>query len=152
MIDVSENSYQIDTVLTALPQKFPFLFVDKVVDLISGVLVRTQKAITYNEWFFQGHFPGNPILPGNIIIEIMAQTAGLLLLDTNNTEVTKQALKPGFLVQCNVKFFKQVKPGVLLDIEAKTKILSQISLVANVIVKISSEKVANGDIIIAFAE
>ncbi len=143
------NSCQIDRILTALPQKYPFMFVDNVIKLKTGVYVHTQKAVSYNEWYFQGHFPGEPILPGNIIVEIMAQSTGLLLLDDQVDRASKE-LRPGQLVHCNIKFLQEVKPGVLLDIEARTKVFSDQCISAHVIVSVARSKIAAGDIAIAF--
>ena len=68
-----------DIILNSLPHRYPFLFVDKVLSLKEDEIV-VKKSVSINEWFFVGHFPDNPILPGVIIIEAIAQAAGVLFL------------------------------------------------------------------------
>lgn len=148
-ITAVQNVTGIEKILRVLPQKYPFLFVDSIVKLETGKFIHTQKAVTFNEWYFQGHFPGNPILPGNIIIEMMGQSAGMMLIDDNDQDMHKPLMQ-GRLVQCFAKFFHQVRPGVVLDIIAKAKVLTSDCLSANVSVSVANEKVASGEITIAF--
>lgn len=68
----------IDEILEYLPHRYPFLLVDRVTELEKGQSIRGYKNITFNEGFFQGHFPNNPIMPGVLIIEAMAQLSGIL--------------------------------------------------------------------------
>lgn len=140
---------EIERISTALPQKYPFLFVDKVIELKPCRYIHARKNVSYNEWFFQGHFPSNPVLPGNIIIEAMAQTTGLILLD-DAVNIEKKGLRPGHLVQCNVKFLHVATVGDILDIKAKTKILSEVCLSAAVTVHVDRIAIASGEITIAF--
>lgn len=67
-----------------LPHRFPFLLVDRVLDVVPGETVRGYKNVTFNEPFFTGHFPGHPIMPGVLIIEAMAQLSGVLAFETKN--------------------------------------------------------------------
>ena len=94
-----------------LPHRYPFLLVDKIVDLEIGKRVVGVKSVTYNEPFFPGHFPGNPIMPGVLILEAMAQTGGVFLLNSIPDHENKIAY---FMQINNAKFRKPVLPGDLL--------------------------------------
>ena len=74
----------IDEIRSYLPHRYPFLLVDRVVELIPGVSIVAYKNLSINEAFFEGHFPGKPIFPGVLLLEAMAQTAGILGFKTKN--------------------------------------------------------------------
>lgn len=101
-----------------LPHRYPFLFVDKVVEFVDNHRIVAVKSVTMNEWFFQGHFPGRPVMPGVLILEAMAQTAAIL------ARVSEDGVTPGkyvFLVGAtDVKWKKQVVPGDTLRIEMES--------------------------------
>ncbi|MBK5186713.1 MAG: UDP-3-O-[3-hydroxymyristoyl] N-acetylglucosamine deacetylase [Gemmatimonadaceae bacterium] len=103
-----------DDIIKALPHRYPFLLVDRVLEHDPGKRIVGLKNVTINEPFFQGHFPGHPIMPGVLIVESMAQVGGLLLLgqvpDPSQTVVYFTSLD-------NVKFRRPVKPGDQLRIE-----------------------------------
>jgi len=102
-------------IFNSLPHRYPFLFVDKVIEIKEDYIV-ASKNVTINEWFFEGHFPGNPILPGVIIIEAVAQTAGILFLSSFENKEEYLTLLLGVE---NFKFKKMVKPGDTLTIKVK---------------------------------
>ena len=106
---MSENKIlNIDEILKLLPHRYPFLLVDKVEILEDGVKVIGTKNLTFNEEFFQGHFPNYPIMPGVLQIEAMAQTAGLLVLSPLENPEGHSVL---FMSIENAKFRKPVRPG-----------------------------------------
>ncbi len=107
MVDIRE-------ILTLLPHKYPFLLVDRVIELEPGVRAVGIKNVTINEPFFPGHFPGNPIMPGVLIVEAMAQVAGILALKSG---VSGKAVY--FISIDKVKFRKPVMPGDQLRFEVK---------------------------------
>ena len=74
--------YGIEEIMNILPHRYPFLLVDRVLEFEANKRIVGLKNVTINEPFFQGHFPGHPIMPGVLIIEAMAQVGGLLLMDT----------------------------------------------------------------------
>lgn len=104
----------INAIQNILPHRYPFLLVDKIIDLVPKEHVVGIKNVTANEPFFSGHFPGRPIMPGVLIIEAMAQVGGILLLDTEENPAEKLVYFTGI---DKVKFRKLVLPGDQLRFE-----------------------------------
>jgi beta-hydroxyacyl-ACP dehydratase FabZ len=101
-----------------IPHRYPFLLVDKIIELEPGKRIVGIKNVTANEPFFQGHFPGNPVMPGVLIIEAMAQAGGVLsqisLLENSESKVTPMLY---FMSIDKVKFRRMVVPGDQLRLE-----------------------------------
>jgi UDP-3-O-[3-hydroxymyristoyl] N-acetylglucosamine deacetylase/3-hydroxyacyl-[acyl-carrier-protein] dehydratase len=97
-----------------MPHRYPFLLIDRILDLIPGEKVVATKNVTISEPFFQGHFPGHPIMPGVLILEAMAQSGGVLLLNAIDNPQTKVVY---FMSIDNAKFRKPVIPGDQLRFE-----------------------------------
>lgn len=110
--------YPIEEIMKMLPHRYPFLLVDRFESEIPGEKGVGTKNVTMNEEFFQGHFPGNPIMPGVLQIEAMAQTAGLAVISQDeNYAASKRSVL--FMGIDGVKFRKQVKPGDQLKIHVE---------------------------------
>lgn len=108
---MSENKiYTVEEIMELLPHRYPFLLVDRLEVEEPGVKGVGLKNVTMNEEFFQGHFPGNPVMPGVLQIEAMAQTAGALVL-TSMEDVKDKKVGVFFMSIDGVKFRKPVKPG-----------------------------------------
>lgn len=110
-------AYDIQKVLKALPHRYPLLLVDKVKSLELGERIHAVKAVTFNEEFFQGHFPGAPIMPGVLQIEAMAQAAAILGIETLELAGTGKLVF--FMGIDKAKFRAPVTPGCLLDLEVE---------------------------------
>lgn len=112
----SEKSvvYTIAEILNILPHRYPFLLVDRVIALDPGKRITGLKNVTFNEQFFQGHFPGAPVMPGVLIIEAMAQVAGVLIYRDLPDKDKKLIYFTGIE---NAKFRRPVTPGDQLLIE-----------------------------------
>ena len=104
----------IEEIMKALPHRYPFLLVDRITELEPGKRVVGIKNVTINEPFFQGHFPGHPIMPGVLVIEAMAQVGGMLLLGAVPDPESKVVY---FTSLNNVKWRRPVKPGDQLRFE-----------------------------------
>ena len=106
---------EIREILGLLPHGYPFLLIDRITVIEPGKRIVGIKNVTYNEPFFPGHFPGRPIMPGVLIVEAMAQTAGVLAFKTIPQEGPKKPVL--FLGLDNVRFRKPVIPGDQLRLE-----------------------------------
>lgn len=148
-----------EDIIKMLPHRYPFLLVDKVLKYKTGV-IECRKNITINEPFFQGHFPGRPIVPGVLMIEMAAQSAALLyILDSlEGKEVTSADLstenvaeKVGYLASVkNFKFKKIATPGDQLTITCKSQSkLGQLLEIQAIIRDENKQEVASGRMLVS---
>ena len=108
--------YDIVKILKALPHRYPLLLVDRVKAIQLGERIHAVKAVSMNEQFFQGHFPGRPIMPGVLIIEAMAQTAGVICMKHTGGDTPSLVY---FMTIDNAKFRVPVEPGCLLHLDVE---------------------------------
>jgi 3-hydroxyacyl-[acyl-carrier-protein] dehydratase len=108
----------INAILIQLPHRYPFLLVDRVLELTKGKTIRALKNVTYNEPFFPGHFPHRPVMPGVMIIEALAQTAGILAFVTAGV-IPDEDTRFYFVGIDKARFRKPVEPGDQLILTAK---------------------------------
>jgi 3-hydroxyacyl-[acyl-carrier-protein] dehydratase len=107
----------ITRVLAALPHRYPMLLVDRVESLVPDQRIVGVKAVSFNESFFQGHFPGRPIMPGVLIVEALAQAAGVLAVESLGLAGSGKLVY--FMAIEEAKFRKPVEPGVLLHLHVE---------------------------------
>jgi len=108
------RSLDIKGILAALPHRYPMLLVDRVEALVPDESIHAVKAVSFNEDFFQGHFPGRPIMPGVLQIEALAQAAGILAVESLGLSGSGKLVY--FMAIEEAKFRTPVEPGVLLDL------------------------------------
>jgi 3-hydroxyacyl-[acyl-carrier-protein] dehydratase len=140
-LDISE-------IVRLLPHRYPFLLVDRVLECVPGKSIRALKNVTYNEPFFPGHFPGRPLMPGVMIVEALAQAAGILVFVSAGV-VTNQDSKFYFVGIDKARFRKPVEPGDQLilsaQLERALKGIWRFSTTATV----GDTEVAHADIMVA---
>lgn len=107
----------IDKIMAALPHRYPFLMIDRIVDLVANESATGIKCVTINEPHFQGHFPEKPIMPGVLMIEAMAQTAAVLVLESGKFDPEGKLVY--FMSINEARFRRPVVPGDILRIEVK---------------------------------
>lgn len=106
----------IKAILDLLPHRYPFLMVDRVLELEKGKRIRALKNVTFNEPYFMGHFPEEPIMPGVLMLEALAQTGGLLIRLSSDVEGDIEVFFAGI---DNARFRRPVRPGDQLILEGE---------------------------------
>ncbi|GHE01350.1 3-hydroxyacyl-ACP dehydratase [Defluviimonas sp. 20V17] len=119
MTDAPITEADLSLIQRVIPHRYPFLLVDKLRDIVPGKSAVGIKNVTFNEPHFQGHFPGQPIMPGVTIVEAMAQTAGVLVGIT--LDLVDKELLVYFMNIDNCKFRRKVVPGDVLEMHVTVK-------------------------------
>jgi 3-hydroxyacyl-[acyl-carrier-protein] dehydratase len=114
----ADTTIDIAGIMKKIPHRYPMLLIDRVIDVVRGESCTGIKNVSVNEPFFQGHFPGHPIMPGVLIIEAMAQTAATLVVDSLDG-VGADSHIVYFMTIENARFRKPVMPGDQLQIKVK---------------------------------
>lgn len=123
-------------IMAALPHRYPMLLIDRVVSLTPNESIHAVKAVSINEPFFQGHFPGRPIMPGVLIVEAIAQAAGILALESLGHVGAGKLVY--FMGIDNAKFRAPVEPGCLVDFHV------EVTQLRGSICKFSGKALING--------
>lgn len=113
----ANGPFDIGRVMAAIPHRYPMLLVDRVEEIVPGESITAVKGVTMNEHFFQGHFPGRPIMPGVMIIEGMAQTAAIMAV--NELDLLDSGKLVYFMAIDGAKFRAPVEPGCLLTYKVR---------------------------------
>ena len=143
------ESLDIRSILDVLPHRYPFVMIDRVVEIKGTGELVAIKNVTFNEPYFGGHFPGNPVMPGVLQLEAMAQAAGVLIVRHNNWTP-----RPAFFMSADkVKFRKPVRPGDQLVIRAKlTKVRGGKIAVAEVTCSVDDQVVSSAELMITIMD
>ena len=111
------GEYDVMRIMTKIPHRAPFLLIDRICEIVPMDRILAQKGVTYNEPYFAGHFPQRPVMPGVLIIEAMAQAAGVLVVESLGKEAEGKLVY--FMGIEEAKFRKTVVPGDSLHISAQ---------------------------------
>ena len=150
VVDPGETAMDIRRVLDILPHRYPFVMIDRVVELVSEDELVALKNVTINEPYFQGHYPGRPVMPGVLQVEAMAQAAGVLLLRKLPVEENKIAF---FMSVDKVKFRQAVEPGDSIEIRVKLiKIRGNKIATATGECKVGSKVVSSAELMFMLAD
>jgi 3-hydroxyacyl-[acyl-carrier-protein] dehydratase len=141
---------QISEIMENLPHRYPFVMVDRVVELEPGHRIVTLKNVTINEPFFQGHFPGNPIMPGVLILEAMAQSAGVLTFESLPPE--KRNILVYFMGIDRARFRRMVVPGDQLVFEIILKRLKTRAVKATGQARVDGELAVEAELMASIGE
>ena len=134
--------YGIEEIMKVLPHRYPFLLVDRILEIEENKRIVGVKNVTINEPFFAGHFPGHPVMPGVLIIEAMAQVGGMLLMGSVKDAESKVVY---FMSLDNVKFRKPVKPGDQIRFELEVTQIRGMVCKMRGVGKVDGEVVAEAD-------
>jgi 3-hydroxyacyl-[acyl-carrier-protein] dehydratase len=145
-----EKKYDIQAIMKFLPHRYPFILIDRVLELIPGDRIVALKNVTINEPFFQGHFPAFAVMPGVLIVEAMAQTGGVLYLDSQPPE--KRGALVYFMGMDKVKFRKPVVPGdqIIFEVKLLKQRLKAIKMAGTA--KVDDKVVAEAELMATFGE
>jgi 3-hydroxyacyl-[acyl-carrier-protein] dehydratase len=130
-----------------LPHRYPFLLVDRVIEFEADRRILCHKNVSINEPFFQGHFPGHPVMPGVLVIEALAQAGGVL---TQLSRGTLADSKLFYLVKIdNARFSRMVVPGDVLELHVQIKRIIRTMTFYACVAKVDGEEVASADVLCA---
>ena len=137
----------VTTIQALLPHRYPFLLVDRVLELEPNQRILAVKNVSINEPFFQGHFPGHPVMPGVLVIEALAQTGGILTQLSHQAAATDKLF---YLVKIdNARFSSMVVPGDRLMLEVKLKRVIRNMAMYECVASVDGKAVASADILCA---
>jgi len=140
----------IQEIMKLLPHRYPFILVDRVLELIVDTRIVALKNVTINEPFFQGHFPGEPIMPGVLILEALAQAGGVLCFKSQPQQTPGTTVL--FMSMDKVKFRKPVTPGDQLILDVKlTKVRGKVVKMFGV-AKVNDHIVTEAELMASFGD
>jgi len=145
-----ESNYDIQGIMELLAHRYPFMLIDRVNEVVPGDKITALKNVTINEPFFQGHFPGRPIMPGVLIIEAMAQAGGILAYLTGSVEQRNRLIY--FMGMDKVRFRKPVVPGDQIILEAKILKFRSKAAKMSGIATVDNQMVAEAELMASFGE
>ena len=142
------TSIGIERIKQILPHREPFLMVDRVDELVPGKTARCVKAVSGNEWYFQGHFDKKKVMPGVLIVEALAQAGGIAILTQENMRG-----KLAFLGKItNARFFAPVVPGDLLELESEITAVNGAVGIGAGVARVQGKKVCSCEFVFAIKD
>lgn len=133
-----------------LPHRYPFLLVDRVVEFEAHKRIVAHKNVSINEPFFQGHFPGHPVMPGVLVIEALAQAGGVLTQLSRGTVADNKLF---YLVKIdNARFSRMVVPGDVLELHVEIRRIIRTMTFYTCVARVGGEEVASADVLCAETE
>jgi beta-hydroxyacyl-ACP dehydratase FabZ len=141
--------YDTRKIMAILPHRYPFILVDQVLELVAGERIRALKNVTINEPFFEGHFPGTPIMPGVMILEALGQAGGLLVDASRPADENKLLFFSGM---DRVRFRRPVVPGDQLILEARILKLRRKAAKIAATASVGTHLAAEAELMAAFGE
>ncbi len=146
------NKVDINEILSYLPHRYPFVLIDRVLDYTVGETITAIKNVTINELFFAGHFPNNPVMPGVLILESMAQTMGILVFKTLEAQGVRRNGKEIFYFAGidKVRFKQPVTPGDQLVLKVKITRQKGAIIKASAEASVAETMVCSADLMIAY--
>ena len=140
----------VNRIQALLPHRYPFLLVDRVLELEPNKRILASKCVSINEPFFQGHFPGHPVMPGVLVLEALAQAGGLLTQLSAEAQAVAKQEKLFYLVKIdNARFSNMVVPGDVLLLEVKLKRMIRNMAMYECSASVDGKQVASADILCA---
>lgn len=151
---MTNPSFTIEDILKIVPHRYPFVLIDRIIDYHPGDKLTAVKNVTFNEHFFQGHFPNQPVMPGVLILESMAQAGAFLVLNTVENPLDKNMfftgvsdskirapVTPGDQLRLEMTLVKMKLTAIRLKGEAyvENKLVAQATIMANVVKRIKGE-------------
>jgi beta-hydroxyacyl-ACP dehydratase FabZ len=145
-----ETTLDVMAIMRRLPHRYPFLLIDRILTLVPGESIVALKNVTVNEPFFQGHFPSQPVMPGVLIVEALAQAGGVLASEIRGPE--KQGEIIYFMGMDHVRFRRPVVPGDQLILEARIlKMRAKVAKMAGRAL-VGEQLVAEAELMASFGE
>jgi beta-hydroxyacyl-ACP dehydratase FabZ len=145
-----DTQLDILAIMRRLPHRYPFLLIDRIIRMVAGESIVALKNVTMNEPFFQGHFPSQPVMPGVLIVEAMAQAGGVLASESRGAEQAGGIIY--FMGMDHVRFRQPVVPGDQLILEAQVlKMRSKVAKMAGRAL-VDGQLVAEAELLASFGE
>jgi len=145
-----DTQLDILAIIRRLPHRYPFLLIDRIIRMVAGESIVALKNVTMNEPFFQGHFPSQPVMPGVLIVEAMAQAGGVLASESRGAEQAGGIIY--FMGMDHVRFRQPVVPGDQLILEAQVlKMRSKVAKMAGRAL-VDGQLVAEAELLASFGE
>jgi 3-hydroxyacyl-[acyl-carrier-protein] dehydratase len=149
-VATSAMPVDVNRIQALLPHRYPFLLVDRVLELEPNKRILAMKCVSINEPFFQGHFPGHPVMPGVLVLEALAQAGGLLTQLSAGPDAEGKEEKLFYLVKIdNARFSSMVVPGDQLLLEVKLKRMIRNMAMYECCASVDGKQVASADILCA---